>query len=67
MWGYVDCTPFVIFEWNGLPMGGQGGPCGLPANRPTCDRNCPQPCPYIDDILSSLWKHMLEPDTSSVL
>ena len=60
------CTPFGIFEWKLLPMGVKVGPAAYQqmVQHVTC--NCPQSRPYIDDILSSSGRNVLEPNKLTI-
>ena len=60
------CTPFGIFEWNVLPMGVKVGPAAYQQMVQYVTRNCPQSRPYIDEILSSSGRNVLEPDKLTI-
>ena len=60
------CTPFGIFEWNVLPMGVEVGPAAYQQMVQYVTRNCPQSQPYIDDILLSSGRNVLEADKHTI-
>ena len=60
------CTPFRIFERNVLPMGVKVGPAAYQQMVQYVTRSCPQSRPYIDDILSSFGKAVMEPDKLTI-
>ena len=60
------CTPFGIFEWNVLPMGVKVGPAAYQQMVQYVTRNCSRSRPYIDDILSSSGRNILEPDKLTI-
>ena len=60
------CTPFGIFEWNHLQMGVKVGPAAYQQMVQYVTRNCPQSGPYIDDILSSSGRNVLQPDKLTI-
>ena len=60
------CTQLRIFELNVLPMGVKVGPGAYQRNVQYVICNCPQSGHYIDDILSSTGKAVLEPDKLTI-
>ena len=60
------CTRSVIFEWNVLRMGVKVGPAAYQQMVQYVTCNCPQSQPYIDDILSSSGRNVLEPDKLTI-
>ena len=54
------CTPFGVVEWNVLPMGVNVGPAAYQEMVQHVTRNCPSSKPYIDDIMSSNGKEILD-------
>ena len=59
-------TPFRVFEWNVLPMGVNVGPAVYQEMVQHVTRNCPSPQPYIDDIMSSNGKEILDPQKTTL-
>ena len=60
------CTPFGVFEWNVLPMGVKVGPAAFQEMVQHVTRNCPSSKPYIDDIMSSNGKEILDPQKTTI-
>ena len=60
------CTPFGLFEWNVLPMGVKLGPAAYREMVQHVTRNCPSSEPYIDDIMSSNGKEILNPPKTTL-
>ena len=58
----VFCTPFGVFQWNVLPMGVMVGPAAFEEMVQHVTRHSPAPRQYIDDMLSSSGKKILEDD-----
>ena len=60
------CNPFGVFEWNVLSMGVKVGPAVYQEMVLHVTRNCPSSKPYIDDIMSSNGKEILDPGKTTL-
>ena len=60
------CTPFGVFEWNVLPMGVKVGPAAYQEMMQHVTHNCPSSKPYIDDIMLSNGKEILDPGKTTL-
>ena len=54
------CSSFGVFEWNVLPMGVREGPVAFQEMVQHVTRSCPSSKPYIDDIMSTNGKEILD-------
>ena len=54
------CTPLGVFEWNVLPIGVKVGPAAYQDMVSHVTRNCPSSKPYIDYIMSSNGKDIMD-------
>ena len=55
-----------MFEWNVLSIGVKVGPAAFQELVQHVTRNCPSSKPYIDDILSSNGKEILNPQKTTI-
>ena len=58
------CALFGVFQWNTLPMGVRVGPAAFQETVQHVTRNCPSSKRYIDGIMSSNDKEILDPRKS---